>query len=710
MPSRRTGRLIALSIAALVFSTSTAARAWQARLSGTGSGEGSALAVTAAPGGDVVAGGFIDQTATGADFAVVRLASADGSELWRTVLAGPAVHMPPNETDEAVAVAIDPAGDVIAAGRTSSPGVDSQLTVVKLNGATGAIRWRQDAPATFQEPVGLAVDPSGDVFVATTTVDPMSFESRMTLRRHAAQTGLPSWTYTGVQGEGVAVALHPSGDPVLLGRTLGTFLQGSAVARVDQATGMEVWATMLQPPSGEAKRLLVSAAGDVYVGAGNTGSDFMITGTISLLSGTAGQPSWTHEVRSVDDATVLGNGDVAVLETSTIQQGQAALLSPHTLWVERLAHDDGTLVADHEFPRDPGNVYPCPCGARGRGAALVLDPSSGDLFVVGSYRDFGFLAARLAAADLHELWRREGGETPDVPGWYQPRGATRTANGTLAVGGGHAAVLPGTGPSSLPTFTVTTFAADDGAPLACGDGTVDAGEMCDDGNFVGGDCCAADCKTAAAEGSACDDGSVCTLGDACHGGICAGSSELPCAPCGECSPTNGCLAEPTASCGRSMVSGGGRLAVDRPRSSRGSFLWTLRSGPATTVANLGDPRAAAGYAVCGITESGRVVLRATAPAGGCGAVRCWRRTRHGFEYRDARAPDGLSRLSLRAGAGGQSRFEATGGGKHAVVPDLPATESVRIELRRLDAPDRCWAADHGTVRRNTPRHYRAMGE
>jgi cysteine-rich repeat protein len=56
----------------------------------------------------------------------------------------------------------------------------------------------------------------------------------------------------------------------------------------------------------------------------------------------------------------------------------------------------------------------------------------------------------------------------------------------------------------------------------CGDGVVDAGEQCDDGNTVAGDCCAADC-TLEADGGSCDDGDASTTGDVCRAGGCAGA-------------------------------------------------------------------------------------------------------------------------------------------------------------------------------------------
>jgi cysteine-rich repeat protein len=55
----------------------------------------------------------------------------------------------------------------------------------------------------------------------------------------------------------------------------------------------------------------------------------------------------------------------------------------------------------------------------------------------------------------------------------------------------------------------------------CGDGVIDAGEGCDDGNLLDGDCCSATCQPEA-EGQACNDASACTTGDTCTAGHCAG--------------------------------------------------------------------------------------------------------------------------------------------------------------------------------------------
>jgi len=74
--------------------------------------------------------------------------------------------------------------------------------------------------------------------------------------------------------------------------------------------------------------------------------------------------------------------------------------------------------------------------------------------------------------------------------------------------------------------TVTRTLADCQAPI-CGDGVVDPGEHCDDGNNRNGDCCSSFCEILP-PGNACDDGLFCTRNDRCEeGGRCTGSGD-PC--------------------------------------------------------------------------------------------------------------------------------------------------------------------------------------
>jgi cysteine-rich repeat protein len=55
----------------------------------------------------------------------------------------------------------------------------------------------------------------------------------------------------------------------------------------------------------------------------------------------------------------------------------------------------------------------------------------------------------------------------------------------------------------------------------CGNGQLEAGEVCDDGNLNDDDCCSSTC-TPLSSGNTCDDGQACTVGDACRRGACVG--------------------------------------------------------------------------------------------------------------------------------------------------------------------------------------------
>ncbi len=134
----------------------------------------------------------------------------------------------------------------------------------------------------------------------------------------------------------------------------------------------------------------------------------------------------------------------------------------------------------------------------------------------------------------------------------------------LPVGAVMTPALPATGPSPVsstfawtPTLAqagdyVVTFSVNDSAQQQalcavavrvrdrCGDGTVDPGEQCDDGNQVGGDCCAADC-TFESSGTPCQGTNPCNTTYTCDGGgTCVGSNQVSCQPLDQCHDAGVC--------------------------------------------------------------------------------------------------------------------------------------------------------------------------
>jgi ELWxxDGT repeat protein/cysteine-rich repeat protein len=143
-------------------------------------------------------------------------------------------------------------------------------------------------------------------------------------------------------------------------------------------------------------------------------------------------------------------------------------------------------------------------------------------------------------ANGREVWKSDGTEA-----------GTRLA----------ADILPGPGggdPQNLVLLNgMILLAADDGvrgvelwAVPVCGDGELDPGEACDDGNREAADCCSTLCQPAAPAGSACENGDLCSEGDTCDGnGTCTPGAARDCddgAPCtvDTCAPQQGCRTAP----------------------------------------------------------------------------------------------------------------------------------------------------------------------
>jgi cysteine-rich repeat protein len=296
------------------------------------------------------------------------------------------------------------------------------------------------------------------------------------------------------------------------------------------------------------------------------------------------------------------------------------------------------------------------------------------------------------------------------------------------------------------SFNCPQFEATGGVNASrCGNGQIDPGETCDDGNRLGGDCCSPSCRLAAVDAKCgdqnnpcagdtcdaagqcqevnltgpCDDGNSCTAGDTCIDGQCTGISapdEAPCddgdacttgdrclagtctgqpvvcPPCLSCDPMLGCVPAIGDGCKQSAAT-----AIVLTASGTPSVTWRWRNGDATALRELGDPTATTEYDFCvydgNVDSNGspRLVLGARAPAG-----RRWHRAAAGFGYQSwDLAPDGLKRIRLRAGDAGAAQAVAAGEGPNLNLPPLSSiTMPVTVQLRARTG-GACWSGEYG---------------
>jgi uncharacterized delta-60 repeat protein len=246
----------------------------------------------------------------------------------------------------------------------------------------------------------------------------------------------------------------------------------------------------------------------------------------------------------------------------------------------------------------------------------------------------------------------------------------------------------------------------------CGNGTLDPGEQCDDGNVAGGDCCSATCFREA-DGALCSDGDACTTGDHCQTGTCTGGAATIAPTCMQCDPALGLVARPRLGCKQSTAPGRAPLRIADGGARLG---WRWSAGAATTPAELGDPLGDAGstYDLCVFDDAGLVAASAASSnvAPDCARPPCWRRGSDGrLTYRAAPAnAAGLSALQLRPGPAGRASVRAKARAPMLVGPALPLSPPLRVQVwSRAGA---CFDAAYSAagVRRSDARRFQASSD
>jgi len=148
-----------------------------------------------------------------------------------------------------------------------------------------------------------------------------------------------------------------------------------------------------------------------------------------------------------------------------------------------------------------------------------------------------------------------GGITPGsttVQFLIQTNASSFTSSGSTTLSNGASAALA----------SVATYEPAGASVAQCGNGVIEAGEECDDGNTLDGDCCSSSCQFEPMDGP-CDDGNACTLHSVCDGsGRCvATGATVSCTPldqchdAGTCDPTTGGCSNPPKPDGTSCNDG-----------------------------------------------------------------------------------------------------------------------------------------------------------
>jgi len=269
-------------------------QAWVAYYDGPGDYEDRAKALATDNSGNVYVTGFSWGSGTGPDYATIKY-SPDGQEEWITRYNGPSNF----GSDEAAAIAVDASGNVYVTGYSDRETGGSDYATIKYSSA-GQQQWvaRYTGQGNFDQASAIAVDSSGNVYVTGSSEDSDFRYDIVTVKYNAA--GQQQWVarYNGPasdEDEAIGIAVNDSGNVFVAGSSVGTSYPDYDYATIKyNSTGQEEWVARYNGP-GEgvdfATSMAVDGSGNTYLtGASTDSSGYYDYATIKYNS--SGQEEW----------------------------------------------------------------------------------------------------------------------------------------------------------------------------------------------------------------------------------------------------------------------------------------------------------------------------------------------------------------------------------------------------------------------------------
>jgi hypothetical protein len=654
---------------------------WTATPAGSRDYGDMALGITAVD-DDVVAVGALTTGVWGTLATVQRFTNA-GAVAWRmdTSAVGAGYDVP-------VDLALGATGDVVVVGALQNVETDLSFAAVKLGGADGTVAWRREIDASADLPYGVAtavaIDHAGNV-VAVGTMSGAPAVAKLD-----AATGAEIWRHpssTILSG----VAVDANGDAFVVD-------SDATVAKLAGADGVERWRSAVAAASaGQSRPIVVDATGDVVVAASGGDDDGIGTIVVVKLDGATGAERWrygaprTHAFSgagaTASSVAVAAAGDVLV--TGVVENTS----SGEDLFAAKI---DGASGAERWRYEYDGSRH-----SFDRGWSIDAD-RAGDVIVSGTAREtndrVGAIVMKLDGATGAERWQRAvvGPESTFVAWKYGVPAAVSTVDRAGDV------LVTGTtyDPSTGFDFTVAKLAGEDGkerwrrrfdgsAPptdSAPGDPLI----MDEYGVGVVTD----PCGNVFALGRVVNESAADMLVVGLDGRT-GGDALTPCAP----GTIDGCPPVPRIGCKRTVKAGTSTLAIDRlaANSERNRLQWRWRGGEATMGADLGSPLGASDYAVCLYAQADatpHLVLATEIPgAESCGNKSCWRPGRRGDRIAyidDEGRHEGVTDLRVEARAAGKSELVVQAAGSRLAVPPLPLARPLLLQVNA--EPGACFEA------------------
>lgn len=456
-----------------------------------------------------------------------------------------------------------------------------------------------------------------------------------------------------------AVVLQPDGKIVVSAASFGyfTLARFSSTGSLDTTFGSSGY---LNPPFGglgsNARALLLQldgklvAAGQVVPSVGQ--GDFALARADGM---------------GILDPTFGTGGLVTTNVKPSFDQAAALLLQPNGMLVAAGYTPAGASQAPRDFAVVRYDSFGAPDGTFGvggvvstdlgfddEGTAAVLQPD-GRIVVAGFATNRIGLVRYDTNGNLDGSFGSGGKVVTPANTALSVSALARQSDGKLVVGG---SVYDD--PTS--SFRLARFLVE------CGNGSIDAGETCDDGNAASGDCCSSACQLEVA-GTTCTSPSPCLQATCDGAGVC--NVAIP-SGCKQSTPLKSTL----------------KVSITPGEPDENLLIWKWKVGVETLLGELGSPLTTDDYRLCGFdpgaAPAASVLFNVLAPAAAtCPTGPCWKALgTKGFRYRNKTlAFSGVETLLAKSGATGKAAARIKAKGANLTPPALPLPLPVLVQLQ-----------------------------
>jgi len=286
--------------------------------------------------GNVIVAGYSLTSAHSYDYTVIKYDN-NGNQLWVQ-----SYNDAVNGVDQATALEVDNNGNIYVTGMSQTASAGFNYVTIKYDG-NGNQKWIASFNGTGNSsdiPSGIAVDPSGNVFVTGVSVGSGTAGDYATVKYNSL--GVQQWvnTYNGsaTLSNDAAKAITISGNFVYVTGSSQSLLSGFNIVtqKINANNGSQVWATSyngIANGTDKGNGIVVDASGNVYV-TGSTQIAGTNTDYVTIKYTSNGTQSWvsTHDGYGLGDAAnaiaLDNNNNVVVTGTCLVPGNQ---MEYHTL-------------------------------------------------------------------------------------------------------------------------------------------------------------------------------------------------------------------------------------------------------------------------------------------------------------------------------------------------------------------------------------------